>query len=88
MSSCCCWFPLLKQKPRPKMNGQPKARPKMNHFYMNIKMKNKVGHLQGSKEALFWGLKKMKENYLSITQFVLDNLKNDKINIKALLFLN
>jgi hypothetical protein len=51
-------------------------------------MKNKVGHLQGSKEALFWGLKKMKENYLSITQFVLDNLKNDKINIKALLFLN
>lgn len=84
----CCWFPLLKQKPRPKMNGQPKARPKVNHLYMNIKMKNKGGHLQGSKEVLFWGLKKMKESYLSITQFVLDNLKSDKINIKALLFLN
>lgn len=25
----------------------------------------------------------MKENYKSITQFVLDNLKDDKINIKA-----
>ncbi len=74
MNSCWCWFPLLKQKPRPKMNN----------FYMHIKMKNKVGHLQGSKEVLFWGLKKMKENYLSITQFVLDNLKNDKINIKAI----
>jgi hypothetical protein len=35
------------------MNGQLKARPKMNHLYTNIKMKNKVGDLQGSKEVLF-----------------------------------